>query len=945
MAGLRVRVRVSMGEAFGAGTWNKISVSIVGTQGETPPLPLDHLGKEFTADAEEDFEVTLPQDVGSVLLLRVHKTPLALPCPLGSLAQDAWFCRWFQLMLPQGSPLRFPCYQWLEGEESLVLREGTGRGEEGAGVLGEGQREWRAKISCEDHHPRLQQQREEELQARREMYRWKTYNPGWPHCLDEETVKNLNLNIKYSVTKKANFYLQGGSLLAELKLKGLWHRKGLWKSLKEMTKVFSFWKTPAVGYVFEHWQEDAFFAYQFLNGLSPVLIQRCRCLPKNFPVTDAMVAPMLGPGTSLQAELEKGSVFLVDHGILSGVRTNVINGRPQFSAAPMTLLYQWPGCGPLLPLAIQLSQTPGPDSPIFLPTDDKWDWLLAKTWVRNAEFTFHEALAHLLMGHLIAEVFTLALLRQLPHCHPLFKLLIPHTRYTLYISTLGRELLIASRKVVDRSTGLGLEGLSELIQRHMEELNYSALCLPEDSRARGVEDIPGYYYRDDGMKIWDAVERFVSEIINNYYPSDESVRDDSELQAWVWEIFSEGFLGRESSGLPSSLRTREALIQYVTMVIFNCSAKHSAVSAGQFDFGAWMPNLPPSMQLPPPTSKGQAKLEGFLATLPPVNATCDMIIIFWMLSKEPGDQRPLGTYPDKHFTEEAPRRSIAAFQNHLAQISRDIRERNQGLELPYTYLDPPLIENTKVVWQDSHCLLYAQHQAEIKERQQKYRNIALKLKGLLDSQRPWRSLDEIHRTFIFSKSPVSGLEYMFELWQENTFFAYQFLNGLNPVLIQCCHCLPKNFPVIDAMVAPVLGPWTSLQAELELTQTPGPGSPILLPCDAAEDWLLAKTLVQYSGFLVHEIVMHLLRAHFVMEAFSLSMLRQLPLLIPHFCYTFHINIQARTGLFAAGKLVHQLALCSLQATSLGQVGCVELLAKGLKAVTYRSLCLPHHLAD
>ena len=57
-------------------------------------------------------------------------------------------------------------------------------------------------------------------------------------------------------------------------------------------------------------------------------------------------------------------------------------------------------------------------------------------------------------------------------------------------------------------------------------------------------------------------------------------------------------------------------------------------------------------------------------------------------------QRPLGTYPDKHFTEEAPRRSIAAFQNRLAQISREIRERNQGLELPYAYLDPPLIENS-----------------------------------------------------------------------------------------------------------------------------------------------------------------------------------------------------------------------------------------------------------
>lgn len=57
-------------------------------------------------------------------------------------------------------------------------------------------------------------------------------------------------------------------------------------------------------YTLEHWQEDTFFASQFLNGLNPVLIRRCGHLPENFPVTDDMVAPVLGPGTSLQAELE-----------------------------------------------------------------------------------------------------------------------------------------------------------------------------------------------------------------------------------------------------------------------------------------------------------------------------------------------------------------------------------------------------------------------------------------------------------------------------------------------------------------------------------------------------------------------------------------------------------------------------------------------------------------
>lgn len=40
---------------------------------------------------------------------------------------------------------------------------------------------------------------------------WKTYLPGWPRCLDEETVKTLNLNIKYSVAKNTTFYLRGGS--------------------------------------------------------------------------------------------------------------------------------------------------------------------------------------------------------------------------------------------------------------------------------------------------------------------------------------------------------------------------------------------------------------------------------------------------------------------------------------------------------------------------------------------------------------------------------------------------------------------------------------------------------------------------------------------------------------------------------------------------------------
>ncbi|NWS79196.1 LX12B protein, partial [Crotophaga sulcirostris] len=105
-----------------------------------------------------------------------------------------------------------------------------------------------------------------------------------------------------------------------------------------------------------------------------------------------MVAPALGAGTDLDTELAAGRVFIVDYEVLDGLPTGAIHGRQQHLAAPVCLLHLGQD-GRLRPIAIQLSQTPGPSSPIFLPSDEEWDWLLAKTWVRNADFYSHQALA------------------------------------------------------------------------------------------------------------------------------------------------------------------------------------------------------------------------------------------------------------------------------------------------------------------------------------------------------------------------------------------------------------------------------------------------------------------------------------------------------------------------------------------------------------------------
>ncbi|NXG76455.1 LX12B protein, partial [Baryphthengus martii] len=102
-----------------------------------------------------------------------------------------------------------------------------------------------------------------------------------------------------------------------------------------------------------------------------------------------MVATSLGPDTDLGKEMREGRVFLVDYEVLKDLPAGTIHGRQQHVAAPLCLLHQGRD-GLLRPIAIQLSQTPGPSSPIFLPSDAEWDWLLAKTWVRNADFYSHQ---------------------------------------------------------------------------------------------------------------------------------------------------------------------------------------------------------------------------------------------------------------------------------------------------------------------------------------------------------------------------------------------------------------------------------------------------------------------------------------------------------------------------------------------------------------------------
>uniref|UniRef100_A0A8C3QKT3 Arachidonate lipoxygenase 3 n=1 Tax=Cyanoderma ruficeps TaxID=181631 RepID=A0A8C3QKT3_9PASS len=649
------KVTVATGDMVEAGTNNSISITLVGSYGESRQTT-----KPFLPLQERSLSVHCGQDLGPIVLIRLHKWRLFL--------EDAWFCKDVRVTAPNGTLYRFPCYQWLEGVTTVEVREGSGR--------------THPKL-VDDKLQILKEHRRRELAARQEAYRWKNYAQGWPRCLNVDSIFEQGkgcAEVPPLPCRGASHFLSGFLL-----------RRTSWNSLDEMRTIFS--RTQVPEYVAKHWQEDDFFGFQFLNGNNPIVIHRCTTLPLKFPVTPEMVAGSLGGGTDLGKELQEGRIFIVDYKVLEDIPTDTIYGRQQYIAAPLCLLHQGTD-GLLRPIAIQLSQTPGPCSPIFLPSDDEWDWLLAKTWVRNADFYSHQLLTHLLRTHLFGEVFAVATLRHLPTCHPLFKLLMPHFHFTLHINTLARSVLINPGGLIDK-VRVTYEGLLLVVQRGLEQVTYTSLCLPDDIRHRGMSHVPNYHYRDDGMSLWEAIESFVTGIVTFYYGGDAAVSGDTELQAWVMDIFTNGFLGRTSSG--STPVTVAELIKFLTMVMFTCSAQHAAVNNGQYDLGAFVPNAPSSMRHPPPCEKAWGK-----ATIAPLLPGCQRTPEWhqgveaggFMSLSTPPPQRLLGQYPEEWFTEAEPRRLIRAFQGRLEEIRDRIEERNHLAELRYNYLNPLEIENS-----------------------------------------------------------------------------------------------------------------------------------------------------------------------------------------------------------------------------------------------------------
>uniref|UniRef100_A0A673ADY8 Si:dkey-17e16.9 n=1 Tax=Sphaeramia orbicularis TaxID=375764 RepID=A0A673ADY8_9TELE len=643
----KYKVEVTTGDMDYAGTWDRIYVTLIGTKGQSERTELNSFGINFNAGAVETFTVTTPFSLGRILLLKLEKDfKIFLP-------ENMWFCSKIVVTTPEGDVILFPCHSWMYNGDVIEIRGGRGQLKLPFMSID--------TIRC------------------RGLFR-------------SQWVRLIYLCILFSVTflllrdnslrfSKLCAFFNIHYRIFEFILKGMLRSTKRWENIDDLKKIFWHHKTQISDYVAEHWKEDEFYGFQFLNGANPNPIKRCSELPPNFAVTEEMMKPFLEEGTTLQNEMEKGNILIVDKKIMEGIPTRVIDGEPVFVASGFCLFYVTPE-GKLRPIAIQLRQQPSETNPIFLPSDSETDWLLAKLFFKSADLLHHQPVYHQLNTHFVGESFNLSTMRNLPEIHPIYKLLIPHFRYSLYSNVNGRGVLFSPKGPLTKSS-LGYDGLLEIMRRGLKEVTYTSLCLPDNMAARGLESVPNFYYRDDGLKLWDIVNRFVKAVIEYYYPSDDDVQNDSELQTWIGEIFTHGFLGNKAS---ESFNTAEEVIKFITMIIFNSSGQHATANHSQFDYYTWTPNGTLLLVTPPPTTKGQSNMKSILDSFPNIGDT--VIFALTVLTV------PMGSYPEERFDEPVPKQIIKDFQAELKQLSETIDARNSRLEVPYNYFNPSQIENS-----------------------------------------------------------------------------------------------------------------------------------------------------------------------------------------------------------------------------------------------------------
>jgi lipoxygenase len=220
--------------------------------------------------------------------------------------------------------------------------------------------------------------------------------------------------------------------------------------------------------------------------------------------------------------------------------------------------------------------------------------------------------------------------------------------------------------------------------------------------------IDDYPFANDGLLIWSALKEWIQLYISHYYTDTAQIKNDSELQAWWYEVRTQGHSDKKDEPWWPTLDTQASLIQTLTTIIWVASAHHAAVNFGQYDFAGYFPNRPTIARINMPIEdmsteqfdKFQQKPEDALLQSYPtqIQATVVMAVLD-LLSTHSTDEEYLGgqaaglTWLDDTAMKEAYGRFYARLKEiegiiDARNLNPKLRNRSGAGIVPYKLMKP-----------------------------------------------------------------------------------------------------------------------------------------------------------------------------------------------------------------------------------------------------------------
>lgn len=345
------------------------------------------------------------------------------------------------------------------------------------------------------------------------------------------------------------------------------------------------------------WPMMANFGVPF-NLIVPTKINQARCTALAAEFGDAWAAD------EMDALQSMGLLYEIDMTMMALEPRTVPHqetGSKEvlFTPGTLTVLQQDPQSKQLTPVLIQVSPKGGPTK-TYRSTDTNNAWLYALQAAKTSIAVCGIWLGHVYHWHIVSAALEMTMYQALPRDHRLWFLLGPASQSLIDFDFV--LLKVAWDHIAPPTPVRDGDALISLLVQFSEDREFFDDDPLTELKQRGLspadftlhEEWDAYPVVRYLLEIWDLTHEYVTEVVGVFYPTDDDVKNDPWLKAWM-DASREPSQGN-IRGLPA-VDTQADLIAVLTSFMYRLTAHGaSTLSPSVNPALSFMANFPPCLQ-------------------------------------------------------------------------------------------------------------------------------------------------------------------------------------------------------------------------------------------------------------------------------------------------------------------------------------------------------------